>query len=352
MLANRRLLLAGVSAVLLLGLLGGAVFAQATPTSTPAPARNQQGQQNQTNYGQYFVDHLASTLGISPSQLDAASKTAADQTIDKAQQDGKITQAQADQLKQRVAQSPNGALGLGQGFSRGGGKIAGMVRVSEQTYLQGVAQALNMSVSDLRSQLQSGATVAGLAQQKNVSADQVKSSVLSVVNTKLDQAVQNGTVTSQQASDLRNWLNGLPASDYLRPGALAGLGARAGALGLLHDFGQVQSAALNATAQTLGMSSADLRSQLQSGRSLSSIAQSHNVSADQIKTAVVNAVSAQLDQDVQNGNLTASQAQQVKDRLNAMPASQFLQLGNLWGRGLSGGLGLMSYGGTSGTQSQ
>jgi hypothetical protein len=342
-LANKRVLLAGVGAVVLLGLLGGAVFAQATPT--PAPAQSQQGQPNQTSYGQYFLDHLAAALGIQRSQLDAASQTAADQTIDKAQQDGQITQAQADQLKQRVAQNPNGALGLGRGFGLGGGKVAGLVRVSQQTYLQGVAQALNLSVGDLQTQLQSGQTVAQLAQQKNVSAAQVKAAVLAAVNARLDQAVQNGTVTSQQASDLRDYLNGLPASDYLTPGALAGRVGRAGGLGLLRDFGQLQSAAFGGAAQALGLTEAQLRSQLQSGQSLSAIARSHNVSADQIKSAVDNSVNTRLNQEVQDGTLTASQAQRLTLRLKALPAAEYLQLGDLWSRFLVGGA--MPSGGTS-----
>ena len=60
--------------------------------------------QSPANPGQVFLDKLAGTLGIDRAKLDAALKTAANQTVDQALQEGQITQQQADQMRSRISQ--------------------------------------------------------------------------------------------------------------------------------------------------------------------------------------------------------------------------------------------------------
>ena len=70
--------------------------------------------------------------------------------------------------------------------------------------LSSFAKALNMNVSDLMTELQSGKTLAAIAQEKNVDIAQVKTSVLADLKTNLDQAVQAGKLTQVQADQIYN----------------------------------------------------------------------------------------------------------------------------------------------------
>ncbi|MHB1132928.1 MAG: hypothetical protein ACYC4L_11125 [Chloroflexota bacterium] len=229
---GKRLLAAGIVAALLALAAVGAAFAQATPTP-PAGA-----EQARTSYGQVFLDKLAAALGISRDELNAAAKTAAGQTVDQAQQDGKLTPERADRLRERIEQ--------GNGFSpwwvpgNGLGRLERSVDalrarfIGGQAYLEGVAQALNTTVDDLKTQLRSGKSVADLAQAKGVSADAIKTAVLAAAGAELDQAVANGKLTAERAAGVKQNLESMPADHFLMLGGhgklrLPKAGAPAGA---------------------------------------------------------------------------------------------------------------------------
>jgi polyhydroxyalkanoate synthesis regulator phasin len=329
MLGRRKVLVAGVGALLMVALVAGAVFAQ-----TPTPqAKSGQGQ---TSYGQYYLDRLAAALGISRDALTTAAKKAGDETIAKAQEDGKLTAEQANQLKQRVEQ--NGGLPNGFGFPLPG-KVAvrGMAfSVSTETYQAGVAQALGMSVADLQTQLKAGKSVADLAKDKSVAADKVKSAVITVATGKLDQQVKDGKMTADQATGIKNELNQFPADRFLNLNTLNNqrgavrVGPGVPGLDLGRGLMNANNAAFDAVAKTLNTTSDQLRADLKSGKKLADIAKEKNVSAETIKNAVVTAVGAQIDQAVKDGKLTADQAKTVKDRLNAMSADSLLKMGGIW----------------------
>jgi len=82
-------------------------------------------------------------------------------------QQGCLTQAQADALKARLAAGDPGALWSGRGGGSKGRRSLGGV---QQAMLEAAAQALNLSVSEFRSQLRSGQTLAQLAQANNTTA--------------------------------------------------------------------------------------------------------------------------------------------------------------------------------------
>ncbi|MCL5108660.1 MAG: hypothetical protein M1401_07325 [Chloroflexi bacterium] len=211
---KKKLLIAGAGALLLALLVAGAAFAQTAPTPSPTA-------QAQTNYGQYFLDRLAAALGVTRDQLNAAGQTAANDTIDKQQQDGKLTADQASQAKQRVAQ--NGgfpqALGLGgRGGERGDFGKGHEGFLGGGAYQEGVAKALGLTTAELQTQLKSGKTVADLATAKNVSADQVKAAVVTAESAQLDQAVAAGKLTAAQAQQRKDQLNNRPADQFLRMG--------------------------------------------------------------------------------------------------------------------------------------
>ena len=73
---------------------------------------------------------------------------------------------------------------------------------------------------------------------------------------------------------------------------------------------------VDAAAKVLNITTADLKSALQSGKSVADLAKEKNVALDTVKKAIVDAETAQIDQAVKDGKLTADQATKLKDNLS------------------------------------
>ena len=90
-------------AVLVAAVIGtGAVMAQ-----TPVPGTS--------TTGTTLIDGIAAKLGIDSGTVRDAVKSSETDEIDSKLQAGEITQAQADEMKARIASAPDGALGFGDG---------------------------------------------------------------------------------------------------------------------------------------------------------------------------------------------------------------------------------------------
>jgi hypothetical protein len=131
---------------------------------------------------------VARHLNIAPSALTAAIKAADVDRINAAVVAGRLTQAQATALKQRIQQT-NGVPFFGRRFGRGwfGGRSAV------------AAQYLGISLATLRSELQSGKTLAQIASStpgKSVAG--LKAAIIAAATTRLDKAVSAGLISSQQ----------------------------------------------------------------------------------------------------------------------------------------------------------
>src|SRR2546428_8922359 len=115
------LFIGGCSALLLLCILFGAFFAgplfasarggQTTATAASTPTA--------TNpYCEQYLQDLAKRLGVSVSTLQQDSLAAKEDVLAQLVKDGKLTQSQADAIKQRLA-SHQACTGKGPGFERG-----------------------------------------------------------------------------------------------------------------------------------------------------------------------------------------------------------------------------------------
>ncbi len=180
----------------------------ADPTATPGS----QAKNAWIAYRDFFLNAFASRLGVSSDQVKEAYSGAYSDTLDQAVKDGKITQAQADQIKKDLANRMSqgdipGFFGPGgfdhKGFGpRGFGR--GMRGFMGGISLASFAKALNMTETDLASALQSGKSIADVAKEQNVDLAQVKTSVLADLKAALDQAVTNGRLTQTQADNIYN----------------------------------------------------------------------------------------------------------------------------------------------------
>ncbi len=177
-----------------------------------------------------------------------------------------------------------------------------------------------------------------LAQRLGTTVDKLKQAVTGAVMDTLTQAVKQGLLTQNQANALQQRLqNGQVPGFFGFPGARGARGAQN------NVRAAIQSAALDAAAKALGMSTADLQTALRNGQTLLALAQQKNVDVTQLRTAIANAEKAAIDQAVKNGQLTQAQGDSMKANItpdNINLNQRFFGFGNGFGRGgMRGGMG-------------
>jgi ribosomal protein S20 len=164
--------------------------------------------------------------------------------------------------------------------------------------LDAAAQALNLSVDDLRSKLREGKTLAQVAQDQNVDKQKVIDAMVAEATARIDQKVQEGELTAEQANERKSNLNER--------------------ITRLVDEGPQRHGhkpKLDAAAQALNLSVDDLRSQLRDGKTIAQVAQDKNVDVQKVIEAMVADATARIDQKVQEGELTSEQANERKSNL-------------------------------------
>jgi Arc/MetJ-type ribon-helix-helix transcriptional regulator len=179
---SRKTLTIAVAALALVG-GGGAAIAAA---------------QGSSSSGQSFLDSVARHLGISSQKLEDATKAAAVDQVDAALKAGKITQAQADELKARIQSGefpPFAGPFFGPRFGpfhRGGPPLFG-------EKLSAAADYLGLTQAELGTKLNDGRTLANIAKARGKSVDGLKQAILDEAKKKLDQLVEDGELTRAEA---------------------------------------------------------------------------------------------------------------------------------------------------------
>jgi polyhydroxyalkanoate synthesis regulator phasin len=145
-------------------------------------------------------------------------------------------------------------------------------------------------------------------------ANGVRSAFSTAGGQTIDDAVKNGDLTSEQAAKLKTALANHPLCSGLPFGALGKRhGEHAGGFALRgHLY-------LEAAADALGMSAADLRDQLQNGSTLQQLATSKGMNEAQFRTALTKPVTDELDELVKQGKITSDQKKMVLDKLATAP---------------------------------
>jgi alkylated DNA nucleotide flippase Atl1 len=168
--------------------------------------------------------------------------------------------------------------------------------------LDAAAEALNLSVEDLREQLRDGRTLAQVAQQQNVDVQRVIDAMVAAATERIDEEVQEGDLTAEEANERK-------ANLEERITRLVNEGPQRGGPG--HRRGPK----LEAAAEALNLSVEDLREQLRDGRTLAQVAQEQNVDVQRAIDAMVADATARIDQKVQEGELSAEEANERKAEL-------------------------------------
>jgi polyhydroxyalkanoate synthesis regulator phasin len=207
------LYIGGGSALLLLCILFGAFFAgpllaSARGGQTTATAASTSTATNP--YCQQYLQDLAKRLGVSVSTLQQDKLAAAEDMLARLVKDGKLTQNQANQIKQRL-ESHQACSGNGRGLWGRGVMIQSL-----KQYLPGVAtqvaQGLHMTASQLMTQLQSGKSLSDIATAQGVSSTQLQTLVTNAIQSTVNKAVSDGNLTQQQATNIMQMLQKNPAA--------------------------------------------------------------------------------------------------------------------------------------------
>jgi uncharacterized protein YidB (DUF937 family) len=143
-----------------------------------------------------IVNDAAEELGVQPSELTAALKTALKNQVDAAVADGRLTQAQAQAMKERIdaGEVPLFGLGPGPGHHHGPGLHGG---------LDSAADYLGLTQAQLRTALNGDTTLAQLAKDKGKSVDGLVTAMVADAKAKLAEAVEDGRLTQAESQAMQ-----------------------------------------------------------------------------------------------------------------------------------------------------
>lgn len=192
----KRNLVIGLAALAVAAFAGGAYAA----TQSSAP-----------NTRQAFLNDVAKRLHVTPQQLSQALNGATLDQLQAAVKAGRLTQAQANRLAQRLKRNgtapavPFGfGFGLGRrfihppgpGFPGGPGFFGG--RLAGPFELPAAASYLGLTDAQLLQQLSSGKSLAQIAASKGKTASGLEQAMTNAIKTRLDRLVANKMMTAAQ----------------------------------------------------------------------------------------------------------------------------------------------------------
>jgi len=180
MTASRRIRLVAAGGGLAALVLAAGALAQ-TDTFSPKEERDA------------LVADAAELLGVEPAELTDALRQAFENRIDEAVADGRLTDEQADRMREHLGSGdvpllhgpwgghgPRDGMGLHHGFPGG---------------LDATAEALGLSEDELRDALRDGDTLADVAEAQGTSVDDLVRAMVDAARADLDQAVEDGRMT-------------------------------------------------------------------------------------------------------------------------------------------------------------
>jgi uncharacterized coiled-coil protein SlyX len=194
---NRKVL-AGATAVAVAAGAGGAYA-----------ATQGNGARQRTDPRQAFLNDAANRLHVTPAQLRGALLAALHDQLAAAVKAGRLTQAQANEIEQRIQQNgglpplPGGPLGgpggpppgpFGRHPGPGGPRGAGVIGAA--------AHYLGLTPAQLISQVTSGKSLAQIATSRGKTAGGLEQAILTEVRSRLARAVANGRITPAQEQRL------------------------------------------------------------------------------------------------------------------------------------------------------
>jgi polyhydroxyalkanoate synthesis regulator phasin len=154
-----------------------------------------------------IIDDAASQLGVEPSELSDALKEALKNRVDEAVDEGRLTEEQAAELKQRIDENEYPFLGgpwrLGPGLDERGLDVFGPFgHFGDFKLLSTAASYLGMTEAELREALEDN-TLAEIAKEHGKTAAGLVQQLVATQTKRIDEAVADGKLTDEQATALK-----------------------------------------------------------------------------------------------------------------------------------------------------
>lgn len=195
-------------------------FKPAAATPAPTPSKSSA---NATVCSD-FMHNFAVRIGKSQAQINTAFQQAISDTLADEVKNQQLTQAQADQLKAKLANQTPCTLpsAMPKGHARPGGLDLYM-----QAYETAAAGALGITPAQLKTDLMNGQTLSQVAAAQHVSEADFRTKLIANLQPALDTAVTNKQLTAAQEQAIINQLKTgeLPLWNkplHMKPGATAG----------------------------------------------------------------------------------------------------------------------------------
>ena len=135
-----------------------------------------------------FAQALADRLGITVEELKEAREGALDDVLAEAVADGRLTQEQADRIKDHPLRAAHGLL------HRGARAIANVFGAAAET--------LGMTTEELRTELKEGKSLAEIAGEEGVSTADLKSGITNEIEAQIEKAVAEGKLSQERADTI------------------------------------------------------------------------------------------------------------------------------------------------------
>ncbi len=162
------------------------------------------------------IVEIAADQGFSEEELGQAVKDAMAERIQGLVADGSITQEQADIWLERMQ---DGHWGIRFAGPRLRGDVAERFHNGQPSDL--LSEVLGLTAEQLKEQLQSGKTIVEIASEQGLSEEALRQAVRDAMVTRIQQKVDDGTLTREQADKIleRMWGNSMPGP-FFQPRAM------------------------------------------------------------------------------------------------------------------------------------
>jgi hypothetical protein len=142
------------------------------------------------------IEDAAELLGVEPEELSDALKRALENRLDESVEDGRLTEEQAERLKERL-EADEFPLFRGPGF---GPALPRFHRHGPRLFaaLDAAADFLDVPEGELRQRLREGETLAELARDEGKSVDGLVDALVAEKTKRLDEAVEEDRLTKAQ----------------------------------------------------------------------------------------------------------------------------------------------------------
>jgi hypothetical protein len=178
--------------------------------------------------------------------------------------------------------------------------------------LEAAAEALGMTVDELRTALDDDTSIADVAAEKGVDKQTVIDAMVAAAETRLEEA--KAALPERMAAVVDGTM---PTGG---PGGFGGPGGHRGGPGGGHG-----GMGLSTAAEALGVTEDDLRTALQDGKTIAAVAEEKGVDLQKVIDAMVADTKTHLAEEVESGRITQAQADErladLEERITEMVSS-------------------------------